>query len=102
MLQNLGPGVPLHLSRFYPQHKLQHLPPTAVDKLVAARDLALKMGLHFVYAGNVPGLGLENTLCPGCHKTVIERNGFSVVTNHVDKTGHCAYCKAAIPGRFSV
>jgi pyruvate formate lyase activating enzyme len=100
MLNNLGPDTPLHLSRFYPQHKLQHLPPTAVDKLVAGRDLALKMGLKFVYVGNVPGLGLENTQCPGCRKNVIERTGFSVSSLHVDRKGLCAFCKTPIPGRF--
>ena len=34
MVENLGPDCPLHFSRFHPQHKLTHLPPTPIDVLV--------------------------------------------------------------------
>ena len=37
LLANLGPGYPLHFSRFHPAHKLMHLPPTPVGVLEEAR-----------------------------------------------------------------
>ena len=40
LVSNIGPDHPLHFSRFHPAHKLEHLPPTPVDTLVAARDIA--------------------------------------------------------------
>ncbi len=41
---NLGASVPLHFSRFHPQHRLTNLPPTPVERLEAARDIALAEG----------------------------------------------------------
>jgi pyruvate formate lyase activating enzyme len=101
ILNNLGPDTPLHFSRFHPEHKLTQLPPTGIETLLSAQDYAMKAGLHYVYAGNAPGLGRENTLCPGCKKTVIEREGFSITQMNIDKKSHCVFCGRAIPGRFA-
>ncbi len=46
--------IPLHFSRFYPMYKLDYLPPTDIDKLHKAKEIAEKTGLKFVYLGNVP------------------------------------------------
>ena len=100
MLKHLGPDAPLHFSRFHPAHKLEHLPPTSTEILVRARETAMKMGLHYVYVGNVPGLEMENTICPGCGKTVIRRTGFSMSEINLDK-GRCRFCGTAVAGRFS-
>jgi pyruvate formate lyase activating enzyme len=100
ILKNLGPDYPVHLSRFHPDHKLKHLPPTSVDTLVRARETAMRMGLHYVYLGNVPGLGMENTICPSCKKTIIERAGFSVKKNRVGPDNKCGLCGGLIAGRF--
>ncbi len=40
LAENLGPDCPLHFSRFHPAHKLTNLPPTPVDVLLEARDIA--------------------------------------------------------------
>ena len=55
LVENLGPDYPLHFSRFHPAHKLTHLPPTPVDMLLEAREVARSAGLHFVYVGQLPG-----------------------------------------------
>jgi pyruvate formate lyase activating enzyme len=97
----LGPGQPLHFSRFHPQHKLTHLPPTPVATLVHARDVAREEGLQFVYIGNVPGLeGAETTLCPKCRKAVVERDIFAVTTMEI-ANGKCRFCGTGIPGIWS-
>ena len=96
--ENLGPDRPLHFSRFHPQHKLDHLPPTPVETLLQARALAHAAGLRYVYVGNVPGLNdLENTHCPNCHRAVIERDVFAVTRLELD-AGKCRFCHTPIAG----
>ena len=58
-------------------------------------------GLHYVYMGNLPGKGGENTICPGCKKVVIKRLGYTVLENHLDKEGKCEFCGYKIPGIWS-
>jgi pyruvate formate lyase activating enzyme len=89
--------TPLHFSRFYPNHKLTQLPPTPVNILKSARETALKEGLKYVYTGNIPGLGSENTICPTCGKTMIERKGFNITLNDL-KDGKCSSCNTIIHG----
>lgn len=99
ILDNLGPDYPLHFSRFHPQYKLVHLPPTPVEVLQEAESVALKEGLHYVYIGNVPGMG-DKTICPGCKRTVIKRRGFTLLENHLSD-GKCKFCGTLISGRWS-
>ena len=46
-------NAPLHFSRFFPRFKMQHLPPTPVQTLRTARQIAIEEGLQHVYLGNV-------------------------------------------------
>jgi pyruvate formate lyase activating enzyme len=79
--ENLGDEVPLHFSRFHPMHKLSNLPPTPVETVVRAREIALAEGLKFVYAGNIPsGIG-DSTRSPQTGQIVIERKGYYVLRN---------------------
>jgi len=48
---NLGPDVPLHLSRYFPCYKMS-IPPTPVETLKMAERIA-KEKLKYVYLGNV-------------------------------------------------
>ena len=98
ILDNLGPEYPLHFSRFYPQYKLVHLPPTPVEVLEQAKESALKQGLHHVYIGNVPG-GCDKIVCPVCKRTVVQRRGYTLLANHV-KNGKCKFCGTSIGGRW--
>jgi len=95
--RDLSPDVPLHFSRFYPQYKLVNLPPTPVETLEQARQIALEEGVRFVYVGNVPGHLGDNTYCPACGRPIIVRQGFAVTEYHLNG-GTCAYCGATIPG----
>jgi pyruvate formate lyase activating enzyme len=96
ILENLGPDYPLHFSRFFPHYRLVHLPPTPTEVLVEAREIATKAGLHYVYIGNVPALA-ENTVCPVCKKEVVQRRGYTMLSNHVSQ-GKCEFCQAPISG----
>lgn len=97
IVENLGPEVPTHFSRFFPMYKLKHLPPTPVETLEMAREIATEEGIKFAYVGNVPGHKWDNTYCPRCGKEIITRLGFNVTGYHI-KDGKCEYCEEPIPG----
>jgi pyruvate formate lyase activating enzyme len=100
LVEHLGPDQPIHFSRFHPQHKLTHLPPTPVDTLVKARDAARAAGLRYAYIGNVPELpDGETTWCPGCKKALVERRMFAITRFDIAK-GKCRHCQQPIAGRW--
>jgi len=102
LLENLGPDYPLHFSRFHPQHKLDHLPATPAETLQAAKAIAVKAGLHYVYIGNMPGLkDAETTFCPSCHRAVIDRLGYHIRRFEM-AGGKCRHCGTKIAGVWSV
>ena len=102
-LAGISRDIPWHVTAFHPDYKMAdrgRTPPTA---LVRAAEIGQAEGLHFVYAGNVPGRtgSLENTYCPSCKTLLIERIGFQVLANHLKDGGTCPQCHAAIPGVWS-
>ena len=44
---------PLHFSRFFPRYRMQDIPPTPIQTLKTAKQVALEEGIHHVYLGNV-------------------------------------------------
>ncbi|MBU7014976.1 MAG: AmmeMemoRadiSam system radical SAM enzyme [Theionarchaea archaeon] len=100
LYENIGPDFPLHFSRFHPDYKLQHLPPTPVEILKKAHAIAAEEGLHYVYIGNVPGIEEQQTVCPSCQKVVVERNGFLVMQMHISQ-GACDFCGEPVAGVWS-
>jgi len=51
-LASISLEIPLHLSRFFPNYKMQDREPTPKETLYKARDKALEY-LKYVYVGNV-------------------------------------------------
>ncbi|NLE35965.1 MAG: AmmeMemoRadiSam system radical SAM enzyme [Bacteroidales bacterium] len=88
--------TPLHFSRFHPQYKLEHLPPTPAGILSRAVEIARSAGIRYVYMGNMPGAGVDDTICPSCGKKVIDRSGYRIVARNL-KSGRCS-CGTLIPG----
>jgi pyruvate formate lyase activating enzyme len=93
----LGPETPWHVSRFHPAYRLLSAPPTPAATLQRAHDIGREAGLRYVYIGNLPGLAGENTTCPTCAQTVVERQGFRVTARRT-RDGACAFCGAPIDG----
>jgi len=93
---NLGTGVPLHFSRFFPHFKMTDKPPTNIETLIKAHRIAKEVGIKYVYIGNVPGGREDNTYCWKCNRLLIERFGFSVLENKIIKDKKCPKCKARI------
>jgi pyruvate formate lyase activating enzyme len=93
---HLSPEVPWHVSRFLPQYRLRHLPPTPPETIELAVKVGHDAGLHYVYPGNLSGEVV--TSCPGCGKALIERRGFALLDNRVTARGCCPECRYSIAG----
>ena len=100
-IASLSPDIPWHVTAFHPDYKMTDRGSTPARTLVAAAEIGAQEGLRYVYAGNLPG-GTgewENTRCPGCRLTLIERFGFRVLENRL-VSGACPRCATPIPGRW--
>ncbi len=91
--------IPWHISRFYPQYKMEKAEPTPLATLEKAYDIGKKNGLAHIYIGNIATEKGNNTYCPGCQALLIRRSGFRVEENLIDR-GRCPQCHAIIPGFF--
>lgn len=96
-IKSVDPAMPWHVTQFYPTYKLTDQPRTPVNILRKAREIGLEVGLKYVYEGNVPGEGGENTYCPSCGELLIERYGFSIVDVKI-KDSKCSKCGHSIEG----
>ena len=97
IVTNLGVDTPWHVSAFYPTYKLTNRPRTPANTLKKAREIGIAAGLRYVYEGNVPGAGGENTCCPGCSAILIKRFGYTIQTNRIIG-GLCPDCGCLIAG----
>ena len=95
-LAGVDKGVPWHISRFYPQYKMDDLETTPMSVMNRAYEIGKEAGLRYVYLGNVVGEG-NNTYCHRCNDLLIERRGFSV-TRYKIREGKCGSCKTPIDG----
>jgi pyruvate formate lyase activating enzyme len=93
----VGHEVPWHVSQFYPAYKLMDRPPTPVATLRRGREIGMEEGLRYVYEGNVPGEGGENTHCYACGGTLIKRYGLALIQNRL-QGGECPECGTSIDG----
>jgi len=95
--ENLGTDIPMHFSKFYPNYKLTHIPPTPEKTLIQAKDLAKTVGMKYVYVGNTSLPGLEDTKCFQCKKVLIKRTAFQVRENHIESL-QCKFCNSLVKG----
>jgi AmmeMemoRadiSam system radical SAM enzyme len=99
-LVSVSPDLPWHVTAFHRDYKMTGPDNTPAATLIRAAEIGAGEGLRFVYAGNLPGrVGpWENTYCPGCRATLVERTGFHVLVDRVSETGSCPECRRAVPG----
>lgn len=91
----LGELTPWHVTRFYPHHRLTHLPPTPLSAIERACEIGKKAGLKFIYAGNVPGHESESTRCYACGKLIVRRVGYEAEVTGLAGS-KCRYCGAEL------
>ena len=100
-IASVSPDIPWHVTAFHQDYKMTGSDNTPIETLIRAAEKGYGTGLNYVYAGNLPGrVGkYENTFCPNCKATLIERYGFRVLSNRI-KAGACPQCETTIPGRW--
>jgi pyruvate formate lyase activating enzyme len=91
VVQELGSDVPLHFSRYFPNYKLS-IPPTPVETLHKAREIAEKAGVEHIYLGNLHSNEGNDTLCKNCGATLIKRRGYFIDIQNLDASGACKKC----------
>jgi len=98
-IAGVSPDIPWHVTAFHSDYKMQDSPNTQVGQLHRACEIGAAAGLRYIYAGNLPGnVGeWENTRCPRCSATCIERHGYLIKANRL-VNGHCPDCDEPIAG----
>jgi pyruvate formate lyase activating enzyme len=89
--KELGANTPLHLSRYFPQYKMD-IPPTPVATLEKLYALA-KQHLQYVFVGNVSDEIRSSSYCTNCEEKLIARNRYSVDLIGIKPDGTCKNCK---------
>ena len=99
-IKSVSPDIPWHVTAFHQDYKMREAANTSARVLVRAAEIGYAEGLHYVYAGNLPGrtANYENTCCPQCHATLVERSGFHIRAYHLTPAGECPQCHTRIPG----
>jgi len=99
-IKSVDPSIPWHVTQFYPTYKLTYKPRTPMKTLRRAQGIGLEVGLKYVYEGNIPGEGGENTYCHICKRLLIKRFGYTILENNI-KEGRCPGCGIEIKGVWS-
>ncbi|NTU75746.1 MAG: AmmeMemoRadiSam system radical SAM enzyme, partial [Anaerolineaceae bacterium] len=78
-------------------------PPTSTSTLLRAAEIGQEAGLHYVYAGNLPGRvgSMEDTFCPNCSTRLIQRRGYTIKEYKITAAGTCPKCCTVVAGRFT-
>jgi pyruvate formate lyase activating enzyme len=74
--------------------------PTPARTLLRAAEIGREAGLHYVYAGNLPGQveEYETTYCPNCNTPLVIRSGYFIKEYRLTAQGTCPQCHTPIPG----
>jgi pyruvate formate lyase activating enzyme len=89
--ENLGPDTPMHFSAFHPDYQMTDRGATPLALLERIYRKAKELGIRYPYLGNVFHHEYENTFCPACGATLIERRGFSCRFEALDGS-QCRNC----------
>jgi len=95
--KDVSVDTPWHVSRFYPQYKMDDAAPTDSAVLERAYDIGRQAGLRYVYVGNLPGARAESTYCYSCGALLIERHGYQILNNIIEDY-RCPRCGTEIAG----
>ena len=99
-LASVNVDIPWHITAFHKDYKMTENANTDAATLLRAYQIGRRAGLHYVYPGNIPGAfgDLEGTHCPKCHKLLVGRVGFKVLSNRIGADRKCPDCGTGIPG----
>jgi len=97
-IAEMSPDIPFHLTRYFPQYKM-NIASTPLLSMKEAYEIA-KEKLNYVYLGNMSDEhGGNITACPQCSAELIVREPGSASIRGL-KAGKCGKCGKEIPGIF--
>lgn len=91
-LSSIKRDIPLHLTRYYPNYKL-NISPTPISAVKKARKISMKY-LDYVFTGNIIDNEGSTTYCVQCKSPLIVRSGFNVENKTVNNK--CKKCQRDI------
>ena len=99
-LVNISADIPWHVTAFHKDYQMRDPADTGPGTLLRAVEIGRNAGLHYVYAGNLPGTvrDAENTYCPRCKALLIERSGYRILKDSLSGSGCCPSCGESVPG----
>jgi pyruvate formate lyase activating enzyme len=102
-LSGISADIPWHVTAFHSDYKMSDTDNTPARTLLRAAEIGREAGLHYVYAGNLPGSvdEYETTFCPKCNTALVKRTGYTIREITVTPQGTCPQCGRAIAGVWS-
>ena len=99
-ITGVSQDIPWHVTAFHKDHKMTDPDNTDGRTLVRAAEIGREAGLHYVYAGNLPGRvdEYEHTYCPKCNEVLIRRSGYVIREYRLTPAGCCPRCGTQVPG----
>ncbi len=88
---SLDDTVPLHLSAYHPDNKM-NVPATSADTMKRAWEIACSR-LKYAFVGNMHVVGASDSRCPACDDLLVERTGFGARIVGL-QAGRCRNCAA--------
>jgi pyruvate formate lyase activating enzyme len=102
-IASVSVDIPWHVTAFHKDYKMDDPENTTALDLLRAAAIGKKVGLRYIYAGNLPSQvgDLEDTHCHNCGETVIRRSGYLIRSYRITAEGHCPKCGQSLPGRWA-
>ncbi len=99
-IAGISKDIPWHVTAFHKDYKMTEPDNTDAKTLLRAAEIGREAGLHYVYAGNLPGRvgDYEDTFCPHCNERLIKRDGYIILEYRITSSGACPRCGAQVPG----
>ncbi len=98
-LKNISSDLPWHISAFYPAYRLTDISPTSISSLMRAYEIGKKVGLNYIYVGNVYDPQRSATYCPQCNNLLIKRDNYQGEVVGM-KNNQCLKCGYKIYGCY--
>ena len=99
-ITGVSQDIPWHVTAFHKDYKMTDPDNTDGRTLVRAAEIGREAGLHYVYAGNLPGRvdEFEHTYCPNCNEVLIKRSGYVIREYRLTPAGCCPRCGTQVSG----
>ena len=91
--ENLGDDTPLHFSAYHPDFKQPSMKRTPFKTLDNAYNIAKRIGLKYVYVGNINHEKGANTYCPNCNHLILGRSGYRFTKIDITDSKLCPNCQ---------